>query len=149
MDTKKRSGFNKSLTYLTNLTSLTNANDKSILDTYYLIKKEPPAEIENLVTNPANYAFEGDVVLFGKITGVFTVENGFVDSIEEVLSSDKIYKLNVTTKEQILEQTSDHLFVWGKADTIPISIGGRKKQRNVIQKKVVIKRIVVKDKYLE
>ena len=128
IDTKKRNGFNKSLNYLT---SLINANDKSILDTHYLIKKEPPAEIGKLVTNPANYAFEGDVVLFGKITGEFTVENGFVDSIGELPSSDKV-KLNVTTQEQILQQTSDHLFVWGSTKS---SMGGNKKTKKRYSKK--------------
>jgi hypothetical protein len=122
-DTKKRGGFNKSFNYLKQLfpeeKDESKKPDKDILQTYYLIKDD---DVTKLVTNPANYAFEGDVVLFGKVDGGLSSDNGFVDGE----SSDN--NLNITTKDDILNQTSDHLFVWGK--TTPVSlVGGRRKTR--------------------
>lgn len=118
-DPKKRDGFNKSLK------SLTEGSDKNTLETYYLMKDD----VTQLVTNPANYAFEGDVVLFGKVEGGLLSDNGFVDG-EGKPNAEKPnnYNLDITTKEDILKQTSDHLFVWGK--TLEVSlVGGRRKTR--------------------
>ena len=129
-DTKKRDGFNKSLNYLKKLfleelgeLDVLKKEDKKTLDKYYLIKED----ILGLVTNPANNAFEGDIALVGKfvesveLSVALPVDNGFVDG------EDNKYNLNVSTKDDILKQTSDHLFVWCK--TVIIPSGGRRKTR--------------------
>jgi hypothetical protein len=131
INTKKRSGFNKNLNYLKQLfleeKDELKKQDKEILETYYLIKDD---DVTKLVINPANNAFEGDVVLFGKVDGGLSSDNGFVDGEEKPNGekpADNKYNLTITNKDEILNQTSDHLFVWGK--TISVSVGGRKTKK--------------------